>query len=233
MKYFSSVRKYIGYGTSYYKMQEEKSVDFFEIMLEQNLTNNMTGVISTFVRHPQGYFFDRHSLHLLAADCDSTDALGLVIRSLRQTSNVYRYSIWESSPQHYWIITDYAAPLKKCFAVLENIRGVDRAWVQDCRNKKGGLCFRAFPKGGFIPRQLRVDEILSHAGACANEGYFNGFIREMETNWACPIVARIADMQIAAMQPKGTVPEEEQVDLAEVANISGPSRNSYRFLDLK
>ena len=101
------------------------------------------GLVSTQVAESNQY-----TLHLLALDCDSREDTEKAIRDLNVRG--IGYSLIESSPFHFWIITDFIGSVSECLSVMDNIKGTHSEYITWTR-RQGYLFLRAFPRNGFRP----------------------------------------------------------------------------------
>ncbi len=66
--------------------------------------------------------------HIMVLGCDGTDEmLGAVAMLIKDNIG---YATIQSSPSHYWIITDYIAKFKSVIAKMRSIPGVDLNYIQ-------------------------------------------------------------------------------------------------------
>lgn len=106
-------------------------------LLHDFVYNNNKILISTLVKRK---FFG--SLHLLAVDCDSKQCYESAHKYLSRMFNVETV---QSSPDHYWLITDYVDKIGNVLKKMSSVPGVDPKYVNSCRSI-GAVVFRAFPK---------------------------------------------------------------------------------------
>lgn len=85
---------------------------------------------------------------LLVLDCDSHENKEKATEELRLLS--IKYKVFMSSPNHYWVVTNYIGSFKNCLNFMQSIPGVDREFIGFCSKYKG-ICLRAFPKDGYRP----------------------------------------------------------------------------------
>lgn len=88
---------------------------------------------------------------VMVLDCDSINNRDEAIIELQD--NGIRYRIIESSPNKFWIITNFVGTVKNCCDKMGTIPGVDREYLASCRNQKL-IAVRAFPKAGFVPVEV-------------------------------------------------------------------------------
>lgn len=85
---------------------------------------------------------------VLALDCDSEADKDVAVLELGLQK--LGFKAFQSSPNHYWIITNYVASHKKCLEKMKTIPGVDPSFKHFCYGMKG-IYIRAFPKNAFLP----------------------------------------------------------------------------------
>jgi len=127
----------------------------------QNIWNNrkidcsgfpMNGLVTTevFDLPPIWQRFRFTQKHVLVFDCDDENELqNLLLPNI--ASNGLGRAIIESSPNRFWVITDYVGSFKEISSVIDRIVGYDRIWNRFMNlNKK--LCLRAYPRNCSYPR---------------------------------------------------------------------------------
>ena len=88
-------------------------------------------------------------LHILVLDCDSLDEMYAAVRVLKRDS--IPWAGIESSPDHFWIITDIIGTFKEIFLILEAFPGVDSNYIKAAKNWKR-LHLRAIPRKDSRPK---------------------------------------------------------------------------------
>ena len=86
--------------------------------------------------------------HLVAVDCDKFEDMQQASDYLSRNHII---DVVESSPDHFWIITDHATDLKTAIKIMQDVPGADKDHVRS----SGGLSritFRAFPKQVGYPK---------------------------------------------------------------------------------
>lgn len=124
------------------------------------------------------------SLHLLALDCDSREDVGKAVQDLNVRG--IGYALIESSPFHFWIITDFIGSVSECISVMNNITGTHSEYITWAR-RQGDLFLRAFPRNGFRPILGEISFRLSCGKAFewfkAFSGYWHSQVIEDAINY--------------------------------------------------
>ena len=102
--------------------------------------------------------------HLMVFDCDSPQNLNLALGCLRRdnydNARDTRCAVYESTPDRFWIITNFIGKFKEIIKKVLLIEGVDQDWLKMCE-KQGRLLLRAFPKNAILPRRLSSQNLPS------------------------------------------------------------------------
>lgn len=127
--------------------------------------DEIPATVSTRLPHPVSSIWNRfrRRLHILVLDCDSLEEMYAAVRVLKR-DNIPWVGI-ESSPDHFWIITDIVGTFKEIFPILKAIPGVDSRYVKATETWKR-LHLRAIsrknsrPKFG-EPTDLRDQRVIN------------------------------------------------------------------------
>jgi len=111
--------------------------------------NDVCAVVST--RLPlsvKGWFGLGVRQHIMVLDCDDLESMYAATRVLKRDG--IRWAGIESSPDHFWIITDKVGAFRRLFPVLAAIPGVDRKYVEFAKERKC-FCLRGIRKSKSKP----------------------------------------------------------------------------------
>lgn len=100
----------------------------------------------------------RFKSHVMVLDCDSMPGMLASARSLK-LDNI-GYVPVQSSPEHYWLVTNYVGTLQKILTKMAGIPGIDmrhRAMAKKHQN----LHIRAMPRATDMPLFTDDDSVLS------------------------------------------------------------------------
>lgn len=140
------------------------------------------------------------STHFMALDCDSVDNMYAVGHAMKAYG--IGYCLVESSPGHYWFFTDVIGPFKECIKKANGIIGVDRKYIQLCRDQKQ-FSIRAFPKCT-IPELNRVtttnQEIINWTTQYLDM-YNQDFMKQVQTNLRMAQALKDGTMAALAADP--------------------------------
>jgi hypothetical protein len=129
---------YSGYGGDIHKLKPIKDLRPELVTINDALDQNCRTIIST--QCTQKFWSD--NLHVLAVDCDSVEAKD---KAVNQLSLQYAVDVVESSPEHFWVITDQVGTWKETALSLQRVDGADKDFVSiSLAHQK--ITFRAFPK---------------------------------------------------------------------------------------
>lgn len=119
-----------------------------ELVNDSFMLNSMKQFMTT--RLPRRLF--RRAKHIMALDCDSYNDMRSATGSL--FFNQISHCVIESSPGRYWVIADRVGRVKELYPLMM-IAGVDRDYVR-FTDYRESFHLRAYPKNGFIPRQVGI-----------------------------------------------------------------------------
>lgn len=113
--------------------------------------DEIPATVSTRIPYPTRSIWNwfRRRLHILVLDCDSLDEMYAAVRVLKR-DNIGWVGI-ESSPDHFWIITDVVDTFKRIFPILEAMPGVDNSYIKATKTWKR-LHLRAIPRQNSRPK---------------------------------------------------------------------------------
>lgn len=93
--------------------------------------------------------FNRMDRYLMVLDCDGTDEMLAACHTLKHDK--LNYALIQSTPSHYWIVTDYIDSFTNVFKLAKTIPGVDPKYLDFC-DKNSMFTIRGMPKNGHIPQ---------------------------------------------------------------------------------
>jgi len=125
LEYYIDTEEDFGYGGSI-ELRKRISIDEKDVAISQFLSGDADLpklTISTRVENP---WFGRDKF-VLFLDIDGLSEVQTTIKWLKVTN--YKYVIWESSPNRFWIFVDYIGTIKDCVKKMKTIPGVDREYL--------------------------------------------------------------------------------------------------------
>lgn len=136
------------------------------------------GVVSTQVTNPTRLWpFKSRAKHVAVLDCDSEDAM-LAAAHWIKTEYGVAYTPIESSPGHYWLVTDLVGTIDHLIYQMHEIPGIDPKFIDLCRRQRM-ISVRVHPKvceGETIQLRspkFRPDSALTNPLA---KGWYNAFV---------------------------------------------------------
>lgn len=108
------------------------------------------GAVSTYV----GLDAAGHELHVLVMDCDGEDEM-LAAAHWTKTILKFNYVVVASSPQRYWIVTDFVGSIKDIVHHMERTPGVDSKFIKFIE-KNQRIFIRALPKMDYETKSISV-----------------------------------------------------------------------------
>lgn len=113
--------------------------------------DEIPATVSTRIPYPTKSIWNwfHRRLHILVLDCDSLEEMYAAVKVLKR-DNIPWAGI-ESSPDHFWIITDKVGTFKEILPILKSIPGVDKRYVKATETWKR-LHLRAIPRKNSRPK---------------------------------------------------------------------------------
>jgi len=108
------------------------------------------------------YGGSKHTLtHILLLDCDCQYDLENAKQSLSLLNPSPGYTIYESTPGHYWVIVDIVSDITVLINLAKKIKGVDPKCISRSESN-GVMVLRAITKKGFLPKKVGTIVNPSH-----------------------------------------------------------------------
>lgn len=143
------LRKYrqdISYGAYSAKdILKEVPEDQVGTALKNQYLGNKLGIVLS--SQVSGWWIFRKKW-LLVLDCDSLVDKEKTLDELCLLG--IKFKVIQSSPLHYWVVTNYIGSFKKCMLIMSAIPGVDKNFIEFC-DKYEKIVLRVFPKEGYRP----------------------------------------------------------------------------------
>lgn len=98
-----------------------------------------------------GNFMRGNKRSIMCLDCDSEGAMLAALHYIKIELK-YNCYVVESSPNHYWIITDYAAPFIEVYKLIQTIPGIDEKYVSYMKASKDIVLRSFFKENGAAPK---------------------------------------------------------------------------------
>ena len=128
MEYLISEVRDRDYGSSI--VRTIVSFDEYLAVIE-DITRGHCGYVNAIVKRQTPWplrwfsaFRCSYDVYVMVLDCDGTDEM-LAACHMLAFDNL-NYALVQSSPSHYWIITDYVDTLERVIAKMQTIPGVDQ-----------------------------------------------------------------------------------------------------------
>lgn len=96
--------------------------------------------------------------HVMVLDCDGTDEM-LAASHMLATDGI-GFALIQSSPSHYWIVTDFIAPLDDVLVKMRTIPGADTEHIEMCE-KFGIVAIRGVALPGRVPIFQEPDSLTN------------------------------------------------------------------------
>lgn len=126
--------------------------------------------------------------HIMVLDCDGTDAMLGAVGLLKHDQ--INYALIQSSPHHYWIVTDYIDTFDAIMTKLQTLPGVDPQFI-DYSRKAGQFSLRAIALPHRVP-------IFSGPGTLTNPHALD-FFKQFSAHFEHPVVIRRLRAEIMAL----------------------------------